>query len=165
MTSLEHSSASPDSDPSAATSQRVLVVDDNEPVRRLLALALETAGFAVVEARTHAEAEQRLLHERPDAVVLDLQRAEQDGLELLERVRACPTLKTVPVVFLAGCDNDELRWRAMRTGADWFGLRPLGMVELTKRVRKLVRTGRPHLKAIAGNRRRRVSVHHLKRVG
>jgi two-component system phosphate regulon response regulator PhoB len=165
MTSLEHSSATSESGPLRATSHRVLVVDDNEPVRRLLAIALETAGFEVVQATTQDDAQRRLEGTRPDALILDLQRSEQDGLELLERVRARPALQPMPVVFLAGCGDDELRWRAMRTGADWFGLRPLGMVELTERLKKLVHTGRPHLKAIAGTRRRRVAVRHLKRVG
>jgi DNA-binding response OmpR family regulator len=165
MTSLEHSSASSESDPPAATSPCVLVVDDNEPVRRLLALALETAGFGVVEATTQDEAQRRLEVTQPDALVLDLQRSEQDGLDLLAHVRACASLERVPVVFLANCGDDELRWQAMRTGADWFALRPLGMVELTKRLKKLVNQGRPHLKAIAGNRRKPISRHPLKRVG
>jgi DNA-binding response OmpR family regulator len=164
MTSLEHSTH-PDSDPQPVTSRRVLVIDDHEPVRKLLTLAFETAGFEVVEATTQGEAQRRLDDTQPDAVVLDLQRSEQDGLDLLQQVRARPTLERVPVVFLAACGDDDLHWQAVRAGADWFGLRPLGMVELTQRVKKLLRTGRPTLKAIAGTRRKRVHIRNLKRVG
>jgi DNA-binding response OmpR family regulator len=144
----------------------VLVIDDNDPVRRMLSLALETAGFEVAEAGTQREAHRRLAATRPDALVLDLQRSEADGLNLLSQLRACPDLDNVPVIFLAGCGDDDLRWQAMRAGADWFGLRPLGMVELQKRVGKLVRSGRPRLRAIAGTpHRRRIPIHRLKRTG
>jgi DNA-binding response OmpR family regulator len=69
----------------------------------------------------------------------------------------------MPIVFLAGCAGDELRWRALQAGADWFGLRPLGMLELQRRVADLIGKGRPRLKPIAGSSRQRLS--RLKRTG
>jgi two-component system OmpR family response regulator len=159
MTSSEHSTVTP------GTTGRVLVVDDNDLVRRLLSLALEGAGFEVVEAGTQHEAQQRLVDTRPDALILDLQRAEEDGLDLLGQVRACPDLASVPVVFLAGYADDDLRWQAMRAGADWFGQRPIGMLELQRRVKTLVHKGRPHLRAIAGSPRPRQPRHRQKPTG
>jgi DNA-binding response OmpR family regulator len=150
------------SEHSPATSEYagcVLVVDDNDQFRQMLSLALETAGFDVIEAGTQLEAQDRLTHSRPDALVLDLQRSAADGLDALSRMRARHDLRAVPILFLAGCENDELRWQALRAGADWFGLRPLGMIELQKRVGALIRNGRPLLKAIAGRNRRRPSQH------
>jgi len=136
----------------------VLVVDDNDQVRQMLSLALETAGFDVIEADTQFEAQRHLARTRPDALVIDLQRSEADGLDLLTCMRARHDLCAVPIVFLAGCENDEFRWQALRAGADWFALRPLGMIELQKRVGTLIRHGRPRLKAIAGHRRK-LSLH------
>src|SRR5262245_58295129 len=107
MTSFEHSTQVP----------RVLVVDDNDAVRHLLSLALETAGFAVLEAGSHTEAAHHLVRTRPDALVLDLQRPDDDGLELLSQVRAQPDLASLPVVFLVGRGDDDLRWQARRAGA------------------------------------------------
>jgi DNA-binding response OmpR family regulator len=159
MTTLEHSLA-PNS-----TSGCVLVVDDNDRVRRLLSLALETGGFRVVEAASEHEAQRRLADTRPDILVLNLQRSAADGLDLLRQVRACPQFVSVPVIFLAGCGDDDLRWRAMRAGADWFALRPIGMVELQHRVRGLFDRGRPRLRAIAGAPRRGLPIRHLKAVG
>jgi len=106
----------------------VLVVDDNDQVRQMLSLALETAGFNVIEAGTQFEAQDQLAHTRPDALVLDLQRSAADGLEVLSSIRARRDLHAVPILFLAGSENDEFRWQALRSGADWFGLRPLGMI-------------------------------------
>lgn len=160
MTSFEHSPAH------NSMTGSVLIVDDNEPVRRLLALALETAGLTVIEADSRHAATQHLARTRPDVLVLDLQRTEQDGLKLLQQVRAHPHLGTLPVVFLAPCGDDDLRWQAIRAGADWFALRPLGMVDLAQQVKKLASTGRPRLRAIAGTtRQRRVAMRGLKRVG
>ena len=142
---------------------KILVVDDNDQVRQLLVLALETAGFDVIEAGTQLEAQRYLAHTRPDALVLDLQRSAADGLDLLTRMRARQDLRRVPIVFLAGCESDDFRWQAIRAGADWFAVRPLGMLELQKRVGQLIRCGRPRLKAIAGHNR--VPLHRLRRTG
>jgi len=161
MTSSEHSTATPHT-------ACVLVVDDNDHVRRLLSLALETAGFEVLEAGTQHEAHQRLETTRPAALVLDLLHADKDGLDLLGQVRARSDLDRVPIVFLAGYgdDDDALRWQVMRAGADWFGQRPVGMVELQDRVKKLVTNGRPRLKPIGGTHRCRTTrIHRLKPTG
>jgi DNA-binding response OmpR family regulator len=133
MTSLEHSRHH-----SEANSARVVVVDDNAPVRQMLALALETAGFAVCEASTEIELQRILAQTRPDALIIDLQRSEAEGLQLLARMRARPALRGVPILFLSGSDADDLERHTIQAGADWFGLRPLGMLELQNRVAELV---------------------------
>src|SRR6266849_3565417 len=127
----------------------VLLVDDDEQVRQMYSLALRTAGFDVVAASTAQQAHYRLEHARPDALVLNLQRSEADGLDVLRRIRARQDLSHIPIVFLAGCASEEFRWRAIRAGADWFGLRPLAMIELKKRIRQLIRGGRPPLDLFA----------------
>jgi DNA-binding response OmpR family regulator len=116
----------------------VVVVDDNPGLRQMLALALETAGFAVREAGTEIELQRILTHIRPDALLIDLQRSEADGLQLIARMHARPSLRGVPILFLAGTDTDEFRQQAQRAGADWFGLRPLGMLDLQAHVTELV---------------------------
>jgi two-component system OmpR family response regulator len=137
----------------SAYSYCVLLVDDDDQVRQMFSLALKTAGFDVVAAGTQQQAQLRLEHSRPDALVLNLQRSEADGLDVLRRLRARPDLSDVPIVFLAGCASEDLRVRAIRAGADWFGLRPLAMIELKQRISQLVRGGRPPLQLfVAGAR-------------
>jgi DNA-binding response OmpR family regulator len=138
---MSHSERSRDCDPASHGS--VLIFDDHDQLRQMLALELETAGFDVFEAGTQLELLRRLAVTRPDALIFDLQRAEADGLTLLARMRALPTLHDVPILFLSGYDDDEFRWQAMRAGADWFGLRPLAMIELHNAIGTLIRTGRP----------------------
>jgi DNA-binding response OmpR family regulator len=141
MTDSEHSR-----DTQHEYSGCVLVVDDDDQVRQMLSLALETAGFDVIEAGTPLELQRRLAYTRPDALVLNLQRSQIDGLNLLRRMRARTDLHDVPIVFLAGCDDEDFQWQALRAGADWFTLRPLGMLELQTKVAQLVRQGRPVVK-------------------
>ena len=127
----------------------VLIVDDNDRVRQMLSLALQSAGFNVAAAGTPQQVQRRLVDTRPDALVLNLQRSGTDGLDMLRGMRARQDLSHVPIVFLACCDGDSVRCQAMRAGADWFGLRPLAMAELRQRICQLIRHGRPPLDLIA----------------
>jgi DNA-binding response OmpR family regulator len=144
----------------------VLVVDDNVQVRRLLSVALETAGFDVVEADTQFELQRRLAFTQPDVLLVDLQQAETDGLALLLRLRARQTLHDVPIIFLAGDDDDDdLRWQAVVAGADWFAVRPLSMVELQTQVGELIRTGRRRSERAEALSRRPAAIRILERTG
>ena len=146
MTSLEHSPHSAEHCPC------VVVVDDNPGLRQMLALALETAGFAVREAGTEIELQRVLMHTRPDALVIDMQRSEADGLHLLTRMHGRGTLRGVPILFLAGSDAENFRAQALSAGAAWFGLRPLGMLELQNRVAKLIDSRRASQEATTHKR-------------
>ena len=124
-------------------SGRVVVVDDNPNVRQMMTLALRTAGFDVFEAATQIDLQRWLAYNQPDALVIDLQRPEADGLGLLARMRARPELRDVPILFLAGSDAEDFRYQAITAGADWFRLRPLGMIDLQNQVATMIESGRP----------------------
>jgi DNA-binding response OmpR family regulator len=134
MTSTEHSSRETQDQGRPC----VVVVDDNLGLRKMLALALETAGFAVREAGTEIELQRILARTRPDALVIDLQRSEKEGLQLVSRMHSRASLRGVPILFLSGSDADDFRRQATQAGADWFGLRPLGMLDLQSRVAELI---------------------------
>src|SRR5437868_7666307 len=89
----------------------VVIVDDNPNVRQMMSLALRTAGFDVFEAATQIDLQRWLAHNQPDALVVDLQRPEADGLGLLVRMRARPALRDVPILFLAGSDAEDFRYQ------------------------------------------------------
>jgi len=136
MTYSEHSHPTP------AASGCVVVVDDNAELRQMLALALEAADFSVVQADSEIDLQRVLQRTQPDALLIDLQRSEAQGLRLVQRMRNRANLRGVPILFLAGSDTHDFRQAAMRAGADWFGLRPLGMLELQTQVTRLVRRKR-----------------------
>jgi DNA-binding response OmpR family regulator len=136
MSTSEHS---PGSDRTGC----VLVVDDNDDLRHMWCLALESAGFDVIAAGTQVELQRRLVEAQPHALLINLQRSEADGLAVLSRMRARQALREVPIVFLSGTDDDDFHGRALSAGADWVGVRPLRVGELQSRVSELVRHGRP----------------------
>ena len=122
-------------------------MDDDSGLRQLLKLTLETAGLDVIEAATELDLQRHLAQSRPDALIINMQRAEAEGLKLLARMRARSSLADVPIVFVAGiiddAEADDFRRLALSKGADWFEPRPLGLVNLQNRVTELIRRGRP----------------------
>jgi DNA-binding response OmpR family regulator len=133
----------PEHSPESDRSGCVLVVDDNDDLRHMWCLALQSAGFDVIAAGTQVELQRRLVEAQPHALLINLQRSEADGLVMLSRMRARQALREVPIVFLSGIDDDDFQGRALSAGADWVGVRPLRVVELQSRVSELVRHGRP----------------------
>jgi|SRR5215216_7159489 len=133
---------------------RVVVLDDHDQVRQMLCTALQVAGFETLEAATPIEAYRHLAGDAtPRALVISLQDAHKVGMEVLRYVRAHEQLAEMPIVYLAVQASEDLRWQALKAGADWFAQKPLSLRELQLRVRELVRKGRPRLRALAALRR------------
>src|SRR5688572_4245944 len=86
--------------PSAAGS--VLVVDDEERARKLVAVALRRAGYEVTLASDGTEALERVGEATPDLILSDVMMPGVDGLELLRRLRAEPSTRSIPVILLTG---------------------------------------------------------------
>ncbi|WP_151720140.1 response regulator transcription factor [Gemmobacter serpentinus] len=116
---------------------RVLVVDDEQPIRKLLRMGLGAEGFAVIEARNGREADALLAEENPDLVLLDLGLPDRNGHEILTAWRA--DLKTVPVVVLSSRTDEAGIVRALELGADDYVTKPFGMKELAARIRVALR--------------------------
>lgn len=138
--------------PGRAPGACILVLDDDDDIRCLFKLGLEAAGFTVLLAATQLELQHRLAHARPNALILDLQRSHTEGLQVLARMRTRKQLDDVPILFLAGSDEPDLRSKALFAGADWFALRPVSIVELKNQLRNVVRDGRPSVTTLRAAR-------------
>jgi DNA-binding response OmpR family regulator len=115
---------------------RILVVDDEPDIRRLVGELLRRAGHDVVEAE-NGRAGLRALHASPpDLVVLDVSMPEMDGWQTLERIR---DLSDVPVLMLTARGNELERVRGLQAGADDYVTKPFGRQELVARVQALLR--------------------------
>ncbi len=117
-------------------SAEVLVVEDEDDVRRLVRVLLERAGHRVVEAANGREALRRLEGGAPDLVVLDVAMPELDGWQTLERIR---DLSDVPVLMLTARAGELDKVRGLRGGADDYVTKPFGRQELLARVEALLR--------------------------
>jgi DNA-binding response OmpR family regulator len=115
---------------------RILVIDDDDDTRGLVAELLGRAGHAVEQA-SNGRAGLRALHEAPpDLVVLDVTMPELDGWQTLERIR---DLSDVPVLMLTGHGAELERVRGLQAGADDYLVKPFGRQELVARVQALLR--------------------------
>lgn len=117
---------------------RILVVDDEAPVRALLRRFLETSGYAVAEVGTGEAALERIQVDPPDLVFLDLQLPDLSGHSILEAIRAEPATRLLPVVMLTGLATSEQKKRAYELGVTDFLAKPFAPDELLPRVRSLV---------------------------
>ncbi len=118
------------------TGQRILVVDDDLHIRRLLHGTLSRASYEVVEAKTGREALERAAADHPDAILLDLGLPDRDGLELV------PLLKSqakVPLLVVSARDATDDKVAALDLGADDYVTKPFDGEELLARLRAALR--------------------------
>jgi two-component system KDP operon response regulator KdpE len=118
------------------TAQRVLVVDDEEQIRRAVGRALRTRGFSVEEAPDGESALDLEAATRPDLVVLDLNLPGIDGLEVCRRLRK---RSSVPILVLSVREEEQDKVAVLDLGADDYLTKPFGTEELMARVRALLR--------------------------
>lgn len=119
-----------------ANAPLVLVVEDEEPVRRFLRVALAGAGYRTVEAATAREAAAHAAGWRPDAVLLDLGLPDGDGVEVLGTLR---TALTIPVIVVSARGQEQTKVAALDAGADDYLTKPFGVPELLARLRVVLR--------------------------
>jgi DNA-binding response OmpR family regulator len=122
-----------------AESSTILLVDDEDAVRRLLTFPLERDGFTVVQATDGEEALQRFGERSVDLVVLDLMLPKLDGLEVCKRLRAS---SSVPIIMLTARDDELDKVIGLELGADDYITKPFSIREFRSRVRALLRRAR-----------------------
>jgi two-component system KDP operon response regulator KdpE len=115
---------------------RILVVDDEAPIRRFLRVALEAEGYVVIEAGTAREGLAMAARETPALVVLDLGLPDADGLTVLRDLRGW---SPVPVLILSVRADEGDKVEALDAGAQDYVVKPFGMKEFLARVRGLLR--------------------------
>jgi len=120
----------------SANPLRVLVVDDEPPIRKLLRMGLGTQGYDILEA-PNGKVALELLKEEPGLIILDLGLPDIQGLELLRMIRA--KNEGVPVVVLSSRGDEAGKVAALDLGADDFVTKPFGMDELLARMRAALR--------------------------
>jgi two-component system, OmpR family, KDP operon response regulator KdpE len=121
----------------SAAPLRVLVIDDEPPIRKLLRVGLTAHGYQTIEASSGKMALELLGREPPDLIVLDLGLPDMQGQELLRTMRA--RNDRVPIVVLSSRDDEASKVQALDSGADDYVTKPFGMDELLARMRAALR--------------------------
>ena len=120
----------------SAAPLRVLVVDDEPPIRKLLRMGLNAQGYQTLEA-ANGKAALDLLKEAPDLIILDLGLPDTLGHDLLRTIRA--RNEGVPVIVLSSRGDEASKVQALDLGADDYVTKPFGMDELLARMRAALR--------------------------
>ena len=120
-------------------SPTILLVDDEDAVRKVLAFPLERDGYVVVQAADGEEALERFAAQQVDLVVLDIMLPKLDGLEVCKRLRAT---STVPIIMLTARDDELDKVIGLELGADDYITKPFSIREFRSRVRALLRRSR-----------------------
>jgi two-component system KDP operon response regulator KdpE len=116
-------------DPAAA---RVLLIDDEPPIRRLLRTALAAHGYTLIESSTGEDGLQQAATRLPDLVIVDLGLPDLDGVQVIRRLREW---STTPIIVLSARGQERDKVEALEAGADDYVSKPFGVGELVARMR------------------------------
>lgn len=125
--------------------KRVLVIDDEAPIRRLLEIALSGLGWEVFQAATGFEGLEAVRGYKPDIVLLDLNLPDMKGSELLERLRGW---SSVPVIVVSVRDSEGDIVQLLNAGADDYVVKPFYTNELVARIAAVQRRREPKAESV-----------------
>jgi len=121
-------------------SQKILVVDDEPHIVRLVQVNLEKAGYIVTTASNGKEALEAIAQEQPDLMVLDVMMPEMDGLETLKRIKGNPETDDIPVILLTAKAQDADVFEGWKSGADLYLTKPFNPGELLLFVQRIFKS-------------------------
>lgn len=118
------------------TGHHILIIEDEQPIRRFLKVSLSNAGYRVSEAVAGEEGLRMASAQPPDLVILDLGLPDLDGQDVLQRLREW---YSSPIIILSARDQEPQKIKALDSGADDYVTKPFGVGELLARMRTALR--------------------------
>jgi two-component system, OmpR family, phosphate regulon response regulator PhoB len=123
--------------------RQILVVEDERPIREMVAFGLRRAGFEVVEAEDTREARARMADRRPDLVLIDWMLPDMSGLELTRAIKKDKDTRDVPVIMLTARAEEQDKVSGLEGGADDYVTKPFSPRELLARINAVLRRTTP----------------------
>jgi CheY-like chemotaxis protein len=130
--------------PDARTKARILVVDDEPVIREHIGTILRDLGHEVLEAGNGHDALAAALADQPDLILLDILMPQMSGIEVCRQLRENPYTREIRVIVVSGLDARRALEESIIAGADDFLSKPIDPLELTVRVRSLLRVRNIH---------------------
>lgn len=128
---------------------KILIVDDEPAIRQMVCLALTQAGYRCLEASDAAEAQQKIVADMPDLILLDWMMPGVSGMEYARRLRHDKLTSRIPIVMLTARVEEEDKVRGLDSGADDYVTKPFSPRELLARIKALLRRTTPHATELA----------------
>ena len=120
---------------------KILVVDDEIHIIKIIAYKMRSAGYEVASARDGVEALEQVRAGRPDLILLDVMMPRMDGFQTLEALRADPATRDIPVFLLTVKSKEADRQRGFQLGADDYLTKPFSPNKLLERVDQALKRG------------------------
>ncbi len=119
---------------------RIMVVDDDDTTRMLIAAILSKYGFSVIEESKGANCIHRAVEEKPDLLLLDIMMDDINGFDLCEEIRNTTEICTLPVIFITGLDTRFGILKALRVGATDYIIKPIEPEDVIAKVNGILTT-------------------------
>jgi DNA-binding response OmpR family regulator len=117
---------------------RILIAEDEPDIRDLVAFTLRFAGYEVITANNGEEAVQVASHMLPDLILMDVRMPRMTGYDACRAMKAIPSLRETPVVFLSAKGQESEVQTGLEAGAEEYLLKPFAPDQLTDRVRAIL---------------------------
>ena len=121
--------------------KRILLVEDERPIREMVTFALTQDGYQIDEAEAGTAAEAKMAEHLPDLVLLDWMLPDVSGLELLRRWKRNESMQEIPIIMLTARVEERDKVDGLNSGADDYITKPFSVKELSARIRAVLRRG------------------------
>lgn len=125
--------------------KRILIVEDEAAIREMVRVALERAGFEVLEAGDVSAGRVQIADQRPDLVLLDWMLPGLSGIEFARTLRREEATRELPIILLTARGEEDDRVRGLDVGADDYVTKPFSPRELIARIKAVLRRGAPEI--------------------
>ncbi len=125
--------------------KRVLIVEDEQPIREMVGFALESAGYEIQEATDAREAQSLIAEGLPDLILLDWMLPGMSGIDYARRLKKEELTREIPVIMLTARAEEEDKILGLDSGADDYVTKPFSPRELVARIKAVMRRGGPPL--------------------
>lgn len=124
-------------------SAKILLVEDEQPIREMLKFSLEKKSYQVIEAESGKQAREIMSTNRPDLIVLDWMMPGESGIEVLKKIRADEVLADIPVLMLTARVQESDKVNGLDSGCDDYMTKPVAIREFHSRIKALLRRALP----------------------
>ena len=124
---------------------RILVVDDDPLIRRIVAQSLDRNNYELLEAESGPSGLKVALTDRPDLIILDVMMPGMDGFEVVHRLRRHPLTQNIPIIILTALGEMSQKVQGMQLGADDYVTKPFDPRELRARVQAHLKRSEQYL--------------------
>ncbi len=117
----------------------IYIVEDDQNIREIESFALKNSGYTIMDFECAKDFYHQLAEKVPDCILLDIMLPDEDGLEILKKVRAIPDTRKVPIMMITAKTTELDKVKGLDLGADDYITKPFGIMELISRVKALLR--------------------------